>query len=113
MRNWERKVLATPGAPERVAQLEAELRLAAGLAALREEAGLTQQQLAERMGIKQPRVAAIEKSRNVTMDLVERYVRAVGASLTVSVTKNGKTVILSESPPQPGVKRRPRGKKVA
>ena len=41
LKNWEKKVLAASGAPERVAEVEEELRLAAGLTALREQAGLS------------------------------------------------------------------------
>jgi hypothetical protein len=39
---WEKKVLAVPGAEERVREIEDELRLAAGLTALREVAGVSQ-----------------------------------------------------------------------
>jgi hypothetical protein len=42
LKDWEKKVLAAPGAPARVAVIEDELRLAAGLTALREQAGLSQ-----------------------------------------------------------------------
>ena len=61
-----KKVLEAPGA-ERVAELEGELRLAAGLTALREEVGLSQRDLARRIGVSQPRVAKIEQSHNVTV----------------------------------------------
>src|SRR5204863_451030 len=64
---WERKVLDAPGAPGRVAEIEDELRLAAGLTALREQAGLSQRDLAKRIGVTQPRVAAIERARNVAI----------------------------------------------
>jgi predicted XRE-type DNA-binding protein len=63
LKNWERKVLAVPAAGERVAEIEDELRLSAGLTALREHAGLSQRELAERLGVSQPRVAAIERAR--------------------------------------------------
>ncbi len=46
MKDWEKKVLAEPGAAERVGEIEDELRLAAGLTALREQAGLSQRDLA-------------------------------------------------------------------
>lgn len=82
---WEKKVLEAPGAEERVTEIEDELRLAAGLTALREEAGLSQRQLAERIGVSQPRIAAIERSRNVTIDVLEQYVGALGGRLEVSV----------------------------
>jgi transcriptional regulator with XRE-family HTH domain len=87
MKAWEKKVLSAEGAPERVGEIEDELRLAAGLTALREGAGLSQRELARRIGISQPRVAAIERSRNVTIDVLDQYVKAVGGTLEVTITK--------------------------
>jgi transcriptional regulator with XRE-family HTH domain len=94
-KNWEKKVLDEPGAAKRVEEIEDELRLAAGLTALREEAGLSQRELAKRIGVSQPRIAAIEQSRNVTIDVLEQYVDAVGGQLEVTVVKgNRKTPLL-------------------
>lgn len=87
VKHWEKKVLASPGAAEEVAEIEDELRLAAGLTALREQAGLTQREMAKRIGVSQPRVAAIERAHNVTVDVLEQYVQAVGGKLEISVTK--------------------------
>lgn len=84
---WEAKVLEAPGAEERVRDIEDELRLAAGLTALREQAGLSQRELAKRVGVSQPRIAAIERSRNVTIDILEQYVEALGARLEISVVQ--------------------------
>src|ERR1022692_2191064 len=86
-KQWEKKVLQRPGASERVAEIEDELRLAAGLTALREQAGLSQRELAKRIGISQPRIAAIEQARNVTIDVLDQYVSAVGGKLEVTVVK--------------------------
>jgi transcriptional regulator with XRE-family HTH domain len=94
IKEWEHNVLNTPGAAERVAEIEDELRLAAGLTALREQAGLSQRDLAKKIGVSQPRVAAIEQSRNVTIDVLEQYVTALGASLEVSVIKNNRRIQL-------------------
>ena len=94
MQAWEKKVLSAPGAAGRVAEIEKELRLAAGLTALREEAGLSQRELAKRIGVSQPRVAAIERSRNVTLDVLEDYVGAVGGRLEVSVVKGARKIPL-------------------
>jgi transcriptional regulator with XRE-family HTH domain len=94
MKEWEKKVLEAPGAAERVAEIEDELRLAAGLTALREEAGLSQRELARRIGVSQPRVAAIEQSRNVTIDVLEQYINAVGGKLEVTVIKGNRKLPL-------------------
>jgi transcriptional regulator with XRE-family HTH domain len=87
LKDWEQKVLDSAGAAEAVAEIEDELRLAAGLTALREQAGLTQREMAKRIGVSQPRVAAIEKARNVTVDVLEQYVQAAGGQLEITVTK--------------------------
>lgn len=94
MKAWEKKVLAEPGASERVATIEDELRLAAGLTALREGAGLSQRELAQRIGVSQPRVAAIERSRNVTLEVLEQYVTAVGGQLEITVRTGSKKLAL-------------------
>jgi transcriptional regulator with XRE-family HTH domain len=90
MKNWEKKVLAEPGAAERVAEIEDELRLASGLTALREQAGLSQRELARIIGVSQPRLAAIEKASNVTIDVLEQNVDALGGQLEVSVRKGNR-----------------------
>ena len=90
MKDWERSVLKHAGAAERVAEIEDELRLAAGLTALREQAGLSQRELAERMRVSQPRVVAIERSKNVTISVLEQYVGAVGGQLELTVNTDGK-----------------------
>ena len=94
MKTWEEKVLSAPGAANRVAVIEDELRLAAGLTALRERAGLSQRELAQRIGVSQPRVAAIERSRNVTVDVLEQYVTAVGGQLEITVRTGSKKLAL-------------------
>ena len=105
LKKWEKKVLDAPGARERVAELEDELRLAAGLTALREQAGLSQRELAERIGVSQPRVAAIERARNVTIDVLDQYVVAVGGKLEVTVVKGSRKIPLLGATP---AKRAPR-----
>lgn len=68
--------------------------LAAGLTALREQAGLSQRELAQRIGVSQPRVAAIEQSRNVTIDVLEQYVDGVGGKLEVNVVRGNRKTSL-------------------
>lgn len=94
LKKWEKKVLGAPGAVERVAEIEDELRLAAGLTALREKAGLSQRELAARLGVSQPRIARIERSTNVTIEVLEQYVEALGGELEVSVRQGGRRIPL-------------------
>lgn len=68
------------------------------MAALREQAGLSQREMARRLGVSQPRVAAIERSRNVTVDVLEQYVLAAGGQLEISVTNSEGRLPLVESP---------------
>ena len=89
LKNWEEKVLRADGAAKRVGEIEDELRLATGLTGLRERAGVSQRELAE-MGVSQPRIVAIEKSRNVTIDVLDAYVSALGGRLEVSVVCAGR-----------------------
>ena len=97
LKTWEEKVLSVERAAKRVAEIEDELRLAAGLTALRERAGVTQRELADHMGVSQPRIVAIEKSRNVTIGVLDAYVRALGGRLEVSVVRAGRrTRLLGE-----------------
>jgi hypothetical protein len=46
------------------------------------------------MGISQPRVVAIEQARNVTIDVLERYIKAVGHRLEVNAVKGKSRVPL-------------------
>ena len=93
-KKWEKKVLKEPGADRRVSEIERELRIAAGLAELREDAGMSQRELAKRIGVSQPRVAAIERSENVTIDVLQQYVESLGAELEVAAVKGRKKIPL-------------------
>lgn len=94
MKSFETKVLSRPGAAERVAEVAHELRLAVALTALREQAGLSQRELAALLGVSQARVASIEKSRNVTIEVLEKYVQALGGELEIIARRGGKRVPL-------------------
>ncbi|HEU5301035.1 MAG TPA: helix-turn-helix transcriptional regulator [Acidimicrobiia bacterium] len=95
---WEKKVLAVPGAGTRIDEIEDELLLATGLTALREQAGISQRELAHRIGVSQPRVATIEQSSNVTIDVLKRYVDAVGGKLEVNVVRGNRRTSLVGAP---------------
>ncbi len=101
VKDWEEKVLAAPGAPARVAAIEEELRVAMGLTALREQAGLSQRALARLMGVSQPRVAAIERSPNVTLDVIAQYAEALGGHLEVTIVKGKERVLVGPAPLRP------------
>lgn len=60
------------------------LKLARKLKALREKSGLSQTELAERVGTKQPAIARLESGRVIPkLDLLEKIARALGLRLDV------------------------------
>ncbi|MEU3452090.1 helix-turn-helix domain-containing protein [Micromonospora sp. NPDC006766] len=63
---------------------------------LRERRDLTQQQVAERMGVSQPRVAAIEKGEVPATEVgtIERYVCALGGKLEIVADFDGERLTL-------------------
>lgn len=115
LKRWEQGVLDAPGAEGRVREIEDELRLAAGLTALREKAGVSQRDLAVRIGVSQPRIAAIERSRNVTIDVLEQYVEALGGRLEVSVVQGRRRTRLlgGDKPRRPAPPKAPGKREVA
>lgn len=61
------------------------------LRALRVRAGLSQVQLAKRLGVSQNRISRLERGvlERVQIDTLRRFVEAVGASLIIDVEVNG------------------------
>jgi DNA-binding XRE family transcriptional regulator len=53
------------------------------LAEIRRRRGLTQAQVAERMGVGKSRVSQIERGRVSTRDVLDRYVEALGGRLSL------------------------------
>jgi DNA-binding XRE family transcriptional regulator len=61
------------------------------LAALRTQRGLTQAQLAERLGVSQPHIAKLEagRAKNIELHTLCRWATALRAKVTVDVVPNG------------------------
>jgi transcriptional regulator with XRE-family HTH domain len=51
----------------------------------REVLGVTQEELAERMHMTQPALSRFERRPNITMDILRRYVEALGGKLEINV----------------------------
>jgi len=67
-------------------------RLAQELRTLRERAGLSQKQLAERVHTKQPSIARLEGARAwPKLDLLQRVARALGAEMIVNFRRPHRT----------------------
>ena len=86
--------------PERIARSTARVAraaLAIRLRAVREAAGLTQSELGKRAALSQSQLSRLERSGNVQLNTLARYVHAAGARLEMSAVMNGKRLmILSE-----------------
>ncbi len=86
-----RKLLRRPGVRREVERLEREeLGLLDALLKAREEAGLTQAQVAERMGTQAPAVARLERSlatgkHSPSVATLRKYVKACGKRLLLRV----------------------------
>ena len=65
--------------------LEEEFVLIAAMLDARRKAGLSQAQVAERMGVKQPVVAKLEGGKsNMSFDTLKRYAHATGCKVRVT-----------------------------
>lgn len=77
--------------PDFAAAVEAELQamhIEQELVALRNASGLSQRQLAAKLGVKQPVIAKLEagKSRNIGLQTLVRAVKAMNGRIKVSIT---------------------------
>jgi transcriptional regulator with XRE-family HTH domain len=80
--------------PDFAAAVEAELqamRIEQELVALRNASGLSQRQLAAKLGVKQPVIAKLEagKTRNIGLQTLVRAVKAMNGSIEISITPKG------------------------
>lgn len=65
--------------------LEAEYSLIRQLIALRIQRGLSQRQLAERAGMKQPSIARLESGRTASLQTLHRIANALDADVRISI----------------------------
>ena len=66
------------------------------LAERRSALGLTQADVADRMGITKSRVSQIERGNVSTLDVISRYVQAIGGQLQVSAVFGDDLVMLQK-----------------
>lgn len=86
---------------QRRAQLEGKLthlrlELALVMQELRAEYGLTQRELAERLNVKQPAVAKLERAGDHKLESILRYLSEFDADLLVAVKQGNTTVQVSD-----------------
>ena len=84
---WRDTLLGDPEAREIYKEEAAKKELWLQLVEARQAAGLTQAELARRLGVSQAQVARIEKSGydSYTLNTLRRYVQALGKRLEVAV----------------------------
>jgi predicted XRE-type DNA-binding protein len=85
---WVDELKADPAFPQIYEEEAAKSELWLQLVEARQAAGLTQQQVAERMGITQSQIARIEKQGYdaYTLRTLRRYVEALGDDFSLQVT---------------------------
>jgi len=75
-----------PGYKEAYDDLELEFRLLSEIIRARSERGVTQAELAKRMGTKQSAIARFESGRgNPTIDFIQRLSHALGLKIRITV----------------------------
>jgi DNA-binding XRE family transcriptional regulator len=91
---WRDRLLSTPEGRQTYEEEAAKLELWLQLVEARQAAGLTQAELAERLGVSQAQVARLEKRGYdaYTLNSLRRYVEALG---------NGFRLEVSIRPPEP------------
>ena len=76
----------SPESQARIQEIADELLLANQLYRIREELEISQKQLAEALGIKQPSLSAIENRGNdLKISTMKKYVEAMGGKLRIDV----------------------------
>ncbi|GAB2654860.1 helix-turn-helix domain-containing protein [Arenimonas aestuarii] len=74
-----------------LAEIKANAKALLPLAALRERAGVTQSEMAARLGKSQAAISKFEGRGDFLMSTLYRHVSAVGWDLTISISSNGTT----------------------
>ncbi|WP_070971806.1 helix-turn-helix domain-containing protein [Vibrio sonorensis] len=85
LKSLKQKALTNPEVKAEYDALEEEFNFIHILLSMRESAGLTQQQVAERMGTKEANISRLEKGTgNPTVKTLMKYAKACGCQLDLS-----------------------------
>ena len=84
----DRKIVKDASLRRLVEENLAEMRIEQEFAALRERRGMTQRELADRMGVSQPAIAKLESGRvkNLELRTLFRWATALGRALQLVIT---------------------------
>jgi len=58
---------------------------------MRQKRSMSQADIAERMGLKQPAIARLERQRDVKLSTLQEWAMATGGELVVAVRRQGRT----------------------
>lgn len=79
------KIRSAPGWEEGMSEFRKEYALTVAMHEAKVRSGLTQKEIAKRMGIAQPNVSRIEHCRAVTIDTLTEYLKACGFTFTLNL----------------------------
>lgn len=85
--------------PEQLRQLDDSVEqelMEMDLRALREAAGLTQEELAQRVAVTQSELSKLERREDYRLSTLRRYVNALGGQLEIVAVVDGKRIRLSQ-----------------
>lgn len=99
-RELEREALTDPKRRANVEREKALLLGAIRLRELRKARGLSQVELAKRLGVTQKRVSAIERAQDLNLSTLQRYVSALGGRLQADVEFDDETFALTPRGPR-------------
>ena len=88
------KAKADPVGRARIEAYKRAMRDALALGELRSEAGATQHQVAEVLGVSQANVSRIEREEDIYLSTLRRYVAALGGELEINAVFPDRTVAL-------------------
>lgn len=100
----EHEALADPKRRVNIAREKALLLGAIRLHELRKARGLSQVELAKRLGVTQKRVSAMERAQDLNISTFQRYVAALGGRLQADVEFEDESIPLT--PPRPNSRHR-------
>ncbi|MBR6467628.1 MAG: helix-turn-helix transcriptional regulator [Desulfovibrio sp.] len=87
-----KQVLSIPEVKSEYNALEQEFAIAQALIDARSREGMTQAQVAERIGVTQSVIARMESGRNVSIKSIIRYATAIGKSIKVEIFPDEKSI---------------------
>jgi predicted XRE-type DNA-binding protein len=95
--NLRREIEANP---ERRARLDRErqfVRTIIGLTAIREARGATQRQIAEAWDVSQPNVSQIERTQDIYLSTLRKYVAALGGEIEINAVFPDEVITLLDN----------------